>query len=171
MDVLRRFIRQGKPVVGIRTASHAFTLDRSRQQMPEGGYQEWLDFDREIFGCHYHSYFKDEVPRMAQVDPSAEQLPIMTGISREPFLPGSNVYKLLPLEVGATAGATSVPVKNEPLQPVAVTFLRADGGRSFYTSLGHVDDFQNPTFLRLLVNAIHWAAEAPIDEIDSIPSH
>jgi type 1 glutamine amidotransferase len=30
------------------------------------------------------------------------------------------------------------------------------GGRVFYTSLGHPDDFRQPSFLRLLVNAIFW---------------
>jgi len=31
------------------------------------------------------------------------------------------------------------------------------GGRVFYTSLGHPDDFHQPCFLKLLVNALFWA--------------
>ncbi|MGV2332606.1 MAG UNVERIFIED_CONTAM: ThuA domain-containing protein [Planctomycetaceae bacterium] len=30
---------------------------------------------------------------------------------------------------------------------------RADGGRTFYTSLGHVGDFAQPAFRQLLLNA------------------
>ncbi|MFT5411914.1 MAG: type 1 glutamine amidotransferase, partial [Verrucomicrobiales bacterium] len=37
-------------------------------------------------------------------------------------------------------------------------FKRKDGGNSFYSSLGHVDDFQVPAFVKLLRNGICWAA-------------
>ncbi|MFZ2641325.1 MAG: hypothetical protein WA117_10040 [Verrucomicrobiia bacterium] len=33
----------------------------------------------------------------------------------------------------------------------------AKQARVFFTSLGHVDDFQNPGFRRLLVNGVAWA--------------
>jgi type 1 glutamine amidotransferase len=31
--------------------------------------------------------------------------------------------------------------------------------RIFYTSLGHPDDFQNPTFRKLLLHGLCWALE------------
>jgi hypothetical protein len=31
----------------------------------------------------------------------------------------------------------------------------------FYTSLGHIDDFDEPGFRRLLVNAVLWALDRP----------
>jgi type 1 glutamine amidotransferase len=40
-------------------------------------------------------------------------------------------------------------------EPVAWTNVH-NGGRVFYTSLGHVDDFQDPQFNRLLTNAVLW---------------
>jgi type 1 glutamine amidotransferase len=43
-------------------------------------------------------------------------------------------------------------------EPVSWTFTRKDGGKSFYTSLGHKDDFTNPAFTTMLTNAVHWAA-------------
>jgi type 1 glutamine amidotransferase len=49
-------------------------------------------------------------------------------------------------------------VPGQPAEPVAWTFQRADGGRSFYMSMGHPGDFENPAFVRLLTNAIAWAA-------------
>src|SRR5690606_32282072 len=45
----------------------------------------------------------------------------------------------------------------EPPQPLAWTFIRSDGGRAFYTSLGHVDDFKQSQFEALLSAGIHWA--------------
>ena len=35
-------------------------------------------------------------------------------------------------------------------------FSRADGGKSFYTSLGHINDFHGPVLPPLLLNAIEW---------------
>ena len=49
-------------------------------------------------------------------------------------------------------------IPDKPSEPVAWTFKRADGGKSFYTSLGHPSDFKNPAFRLLLANAIRWAA-------------
>jgi hypothetical protein len=43
-------------------------------------------------------------------------------------------------------------------EPVSWTFTRKDGGKSFYTSLGHKDDFANPVFTTMLTNAVYWAA-------------
>ena len=36
------------------------------------------------------------------------------------------------------------------------------GGRVLYTGLGHPDDFDDPQFITLLVNAIHWAMDRPV---------
>ena len=43
----------------------------------------------------------------------------------------------------------------EPAEPVA--WINEGKRRVFYTSLGHRDDFANPDFRRLLVNATLWA--------------
>ena len=47
-----------------------------------------------------------------------------------------------------------------PLEPVTWTNTHIGGGRVFYTSLGHPDDFQMPAFRDLLLNGIRWASEA-----------
>ena len=31
----------------------------------------------------------------------------------------------------------------------------------FFTSLGHIDDFQNPVFRKLLANGVFWTLENP----------
>jgi type 1 glutamine amidotransferase len=38
------------------------------------------------------------------------------------------------------------------------------GGRVFYTSLGHPDDFKQPAFGVLLRNAVYWAAGVPVEK-------
>jgi type 1 glutamine amidotransferase len=42
-------------------------------------------------------------------------------------------------------------------EPVAWTHPH-QGGRVFYTSLGHPKDFADENFVRLLVNALFWTA-------------
>jgi type 1 glutamine amidotransferase len=46
---------------------------------------------------------------------------------------------------------------DEHEEPVAWTRMHR-GGRVFYTSLGHQQDFREVDFLRLLANAVFWAA-------------
>ena len=76
------------------------------------------------------------------------------------FKQGGSLYRTSPLAKGTTVLAIG-PAEGQPEEPVAWTFERADKGRSFYTSLGHVDDFENPAFVHLLVNGLHWAAGIP----------
>jgi type 1 glutamine amidotransferase len=45
----------------------------------------------------------------------------------------------------------------EATEPITWTRMHK-GGRVFYTSLGHPDDFQIESFRRLLANALFWAA-------------
>lgn len=47
---------------------------------------------------------------------------------------------------------------NHPPEPVAWTNIREDGGRVFYTSLGHASDFEEAGFRQLLNNAIAWCS-------------
>jgi hypothetical protein len=58
---------------------------------------------------------------------------------------------------GAQAGATV----SSGFNPVAWTRVRPDGGRTFYTSMGHPDDFEVAAFRRLLVNGIYWTLKQP----------
>src|SRR5262249_2872175 len=48
--------------------------------------------------------------------------------------------------------------------PVAWTYHTKAGGRSFYTSMGHPEDFSVESFQRLVVNGIHWTLGKPVPE-------
>jgi hypothetical protein len=50
---------------------------------------------------------------------------------------------------------------DKPEEPIAWTHAYM-GGRVFYTSLGHPDDFETPAFRRLLLNGVFWALDRPI---------
>lgn len=71
---------------------------------------------------------------------------------------GGSLYKTSPLAGGTTVLLTGRVEGREPPEPVAWAFTRPGGGRTFYTSLGHADDFELPDFQRLLLNGVYWAA-------------
>jgi type 1 glutamine amidotransferase len=146
-DQLKKFqnyFASGKPVVGLRTASHAF--------------QNWLVFDKEVLGGNYQNHYgKDLLPRVT-VHPAAMRHPILRGVP-EAFASAGSLYRNTPLQTNTTVLLTAtIP---EHIEPVAWTHDYR-GARVFYTSLGHPKDFEDEAFRRLLINAIQWALNRPM---------
>ena len=162
MAAVRRFVRAVKAVVGIRTASHAFS---PAKDVVRAGAAEWPEFDHEVLGGNYHGHYAGKgaakTHTRIRVVEAAKQHPVVTGIPTEELAVASWLYKTSPLAPQATVLLTG-RVDNEPAEPAAWTFIRHDGGRTFYTSLGHLDDFAMPEFQRLLLNGIYWAAKLPV---------
>jgi len=172
MALLRDFVRSGKPVVGIRTASHAFALAEGKR--PAEGFEDWATFDADVFGGRYHGSYPDRlrgslsIPEKAFASQHAEDSPARILYSNEemdfPF-GEEHLYKLGPLESGTTLLLEGT-VEGHPPEPVAWTFRRPDGGRSFYVALGEYHDFANLRFRSFLKRGVYWAAGRKIaDEI------
>jgi nicotinamidase-related amidase/type 1 glutamine amidotransferase len=153
LDIVRKYIAAGKPAVGIRTASHAFSL-RKGETPP--GHAQWTELDAEVWGGHYTNHYGNDLK--CEVTPTAEAAshPIMAGVAAKPFTAGGSLYQTAPLASGTTVLMTG-KVHAKDAEPVSWTFTRKDGGKSFYTSLGHIDDFKNPVFTTMLTNAVYWA--------------
>ncbi len=152
---VRAFVASGKPMIGIRTASHAFSLRDN--QAPVAGAAAWPEFDAEVWGGNYTGHFDNDL--QAHLEPIAADAkhPILTAANlTSEFLPAGSLYRTAPLLPG-TQLLLSANVEGQTAQPLAWTFVRNDSGRSFYTSLGHVDDFAQPQFEALLSAGIHWA--------------
>jgi len=155
-EVIRRYVLAGKPVVGIRTASHSFALGKGQTLV--AGNVDWPQFDAEVIGGNYANHHAKGPPaHVVLADASVAKNPILDGVSI-PFDSESSLYKNTPLRPGAKALLTA-SIPNQPPEPVAWTFTRPDGGRTFYTSLGSPSDFKNDSFVRLLRNGIVWAAK------------
>ena len=156
LDALRRFAASGKPMIGIRTASHAFSL-RGNAAPPEG-LADWPEFDAEVWGGSYTNHYGNSLQNTVQIAEEQSDHPALQGVRTDPFPVGGSLYIAAPLKERTTVLMTGRVEGQEP-EPVAWTFERASGGRSFYTSLGYRSDFEsNPDFQRLLVNGIYWAA-------------
>ena len=160
LDLIRQHIAMGKPIIGIRTASHAFepkTLDRN------AGQDQWVDFDGEVLGGNYTGHHGANIPTFAIIDAEIKH-PILTGIAPGEWKVGSSLYKSAPLKSKAVPIAFGRAEKVETKEPIAWTYTNEGNGRVFYTSLGHVDDFKIPGFRKLLRNGILWAVNVPIPE-------
>lgn len=151
LDLIRGHVAAKKPVIGIRTASHAFHL---RNQPPPRGLADWPDIDAVVFGGSYSNHHGHTLKSTIWPLPAAKDHPILKGIAAAEFPGGGGLYQTSPLKPGATEllrGKVEGVVGHEP---VAWTFTREDTGRSFYTSLGHPDDFTRAEFRALLKNAL-----------------
>jgi len=159
LEIIRRHVAAGKPVVGIRTASHAFALRANAKEKPTGA--QWPAFDAEVIGGNYTNHHGSGPATTATLAPGAKaDHPTLRGVTL-PFTSKASLYKNTPLQPGAQPLLMG-EIPGKPAEPIAWTFTRKDGGRSFYTSLGGVEDFKNPAFVQLLRNAIVWAAaQAP----------
>ena len=155
LDAVRAFLAAGKPLIGIRTASHAFAL-MPKAVLADPKLAVWPEFDAAVLGGHYTGHHgKDKVA--VTFAPGAEAHPILAGIAAGALAGNGGMYKNTPLEKAATPLLTGT-IPEQPSEPVAWTHLQGPKqGRVFYTSLGHPDDFQNPAFRRLLLNGITWA--------------
>lgn len=147
LNRFKSYFASGRPVVGIRTASHAF--------------QNWLEFDGLVLGGHYTGHFGKEAGAMKlRFADGATANPILRGLSTAQWDTSAWLYKTSPLAKTATQLLFG-QLGNNPPEAIAWTNVH-NGGKVFYTSLGHPDDFKSPAFRRLLVNGICWAAEKPI---------
>jgi type 1 glutamine amidotransferase/nicotinamidase-related amidase len=153
LDMLRAHLDAGKPLMGIRTASHAF---HTRGKHPEGR-AGWEKFDPEVLGGNYKGHHGKKPRVKVTVVDAAEDHPILKGVKG--FSSPGSLYRVRPLAKTAVPLLTGAIPDAEP-EPVAWTNTYGKS-RIFYTSLGHADDFNEASFNRMLVNALFWALDRP----------
>jgi type 1 glutamine amidotransferase/nicotinamidase-related amidase len=164
LDAVRAHLDAGRPLVGIRTACHAFALaPRDRANLatrPE--LAEWPEFDPAVFGGHYTGHHGADVITRITVAAGAADHPILTGIDPSKLVGHGSLYQVSPL-ASTTTPLLFGTVPDHPAEPVAWTHAYGPKrARVFYTSLGHPDDFADPQFRRLLLNAILWGLDQRI---------
>lgn len=163
MAAVRAHLEAGKPLVGLRTASHAFApRDAERERALARGLADWPEFDAEVLGGNYRGHHGAGPVTQLRAAPGAAQHPLLTGMDLSQVTGRGSLYRSGPIAADAEAILIG-EIPGQPAEPVAWT--RRFGprqARMFYTSLGHPDDFAQAGFRRLLLNGILWALALPV---------
>jgi hypothetical protein len=179
MKEIADYVESGRPVIGLRTATHAFNV-KGKKKYSRYSYnnKEWDGgFGRQVLGetwiSHHGSHGKESTRGL--IAPGAESHPILKGIKEGEIWGPTDVYGVrLPLtgdskplvmgQVVEDMTPTGKPVagkKNDPMMPIAwvKTFTGESGkpARIFTTTMGAATDLASPGTRRLLVNATYWA--------------
>jgi type 1 glutamine amidotransferase/nicotinamidase-related amidase len=163
LDAIRAHLEAGKPLVGIRTASHAF----APRGEDAGRGAAWPTFDPEVLGGNYNNHHAAGIKTLVRAALGEGINPLLIGVKLDAFTSAGSLYKVSPLK--STARPVLIgSIPDKPAEPVAWTHsFGPKQARVFYTSLGHPDDFNNPSFRRLLLNGILWATGQPIPPADA----
>ena len=139
LERIKNYCQSGKPIVGVRTASHAI--------------QSWLDLDKEVLGGNYRGHYGEGPETEVKIFESAKDHPLLAGV--QPFRSAGSLYK----NEGIARDTQLLMTGKNPEATEPITWTRQyKGGRIFYTSLGHPQDFTEESFRRLLANALFWTA-------------
>ncbi len=174
------YAESGRPMMGLRTATHAFNLSGSAYQKYtwdnkspdyEGG------FGRQIFGETWIAHHADHGKQGTRgiIAAGQERNPVLKGIAPGSIYGPTDVYEVrLPLtgssvplvygQVLETLDPTAKAVegaKNSPMMPVAWTrsYVGSSGksARVFTTTMGASRDLLSEGVRRMLVNAVYWS--------------
>jgi type 1 glutamine amidotransferase len=174
MKHIVEYVESGRPIVGLRTSTHAFDLKSSSTYARWSWNSKTWDggFGRQVLGetwIAHHGEHGQQSTRGILVK-SAANHPILRGIRDGDIWGPSDVYEVrlplpgdcMPLVLGQVVEGMhpddppAVGKKNDPLLPVAwVKTYR--GARVFTTTMGASQDLLSEGLRRMLVNACYWA--------------
>lgn len=181
MQYIADYVDRGKPIVGMRTATHAFNNPKSEKyakfhwQSNVAGYEQ--GFGRQILGETWISHHGNHGSQSQRgvIVPGQESHPILKGIDPGDIWGPSDVYGVRlplpgdsqPLVLGAVLEGMKkddkpiAGAKNDPMMPIAwtKTYTGANGqvGRVFTTTMGASTDLIAEGTRRMIVNACYWA--------------
>lgn len=171
MQHIADYIEAGKPIIGMRTATHAFNGMKGKfAKYNNGGAKDYEGgFGRQVLGekwiSHHGAHGSQSTRGILNKDEAKH--PILTGIKDGDIWGPTDVYGANPLkpatilvhgQVLKGMKSTDEPLpgkKNEPMMPVAWT-REYKGGRIFTTTMGASQDLEAAGSRRMLVNAALW---------------
>ncbi len=150
MELIREHLQKGKPVLGIRTANHAFSVMEPSDILET--HEDWWEFVPEVLGHDNQGYGPEEYPVMVE----KHNHKIMRNWPDSPWKSQGNLYKVNPIDRKAKVLLTGSSAGLE--EPVA--WVRKSGkSKVLYTSLGFPTDFSKPHFIQFLYEGIDWLLE------------
>jgi type 1 glutamine amidotransferase len=165
LDLIQAYLDSGKPLVGFRTTSHGFKYDAADPRAKWNAFGQFAFGTPPGWGAGGHTHFGHNSSTDVSFATGAAGNPILDGVDPH-FHVRSWLYRVLPQYPPKDAtwllmGTAVNPDKTAEPNPIAWTWKTKQGARSFYTSMGHPEDFQVEAFQRLVVNAIFWGLNRP----------
>jgi hypothetical protein len=173
------YVESGRPIVALRTSTHAFDPKSSPTYARYGWRSDEWDggFGRQVLGETWISHHGEHGKQSTRgvIAPGMKDHPILRGIADGDIWGPTDVYGVRlplpgdsqPLVLGQVLEGmqpTDKPLegeKNDPMMPVAwiKTYTGKAGkpARIFTTTMGASQDLQSEGLRRLLVNACYWA--------------
>lgn len=167
LQLIQKYLDSAKPLIGFRTASHSFNYPKDNELAKWNAFGSWAFGTPPGWGADGHTHYGHTSSTDVSINAAAAKNPILTGVATN-FHVRSWLYHVLPNWPPSNAtqlliGRSVKPERGPAIDnPVAWTWKTKQGARSFYTSLGHPEDFQVEAFQRLVVNSIHWAIDKPV---------
>lgn len=141
LAILRDHWEKGKPIVALRTASHAFQ-------------QADIETFGKVLGGDYKGPGSYTAPFKAIAADTQKDHPILRGVGAINSRGCYNFGKLADKTV-----VLQIVESDKKIKAPATWVHEYNGGRMFYSTMGAPEDFQNENFRRLLFNAICWTAK------------
>jgi nicotinamidase-related amidase len=161
MQLIKDYVASGRPVLGLRTASHAF--DAKGNVPREGGGVEvarenasdllaqWPEFDEQVLGGNYQGHYGHlNTGTDITIVPGMENHPVLKGVT--PFNSPNWLYRNRPLRTPKAQVLLLGSNPGVPDEPVMWT----NGKNVIYTSLGHWDDWKIESFRTLMFNTFDY---------------
>jgi type 1 glutamine amidotransferase len=158
MAAIRAYLDAGKPLLGMRTANHAFIPKPN--EVVDPSLMPWPEFTDEVLGAPNKGYETKGLPYSVAAS-SGVSGPLLEGVNAAKILGYQSLYKVLPLAADVTPLLIGT-AKTETSPPMPVAWTRLYGAkkaRVFYTSLGAPEDMESSDLRRLLVNAVKWTLD------------
>ncbi len=170
MELIKAYMSSGKPLLAIRTSSHAF--DAKGNVSRSGGgvvasnipvsdqLAQWPEFDRDVLGGNYQGHY-GHLKKGTDVSlvPGMENHPLLKGVPGEGFISPGWLYINRPLRSSNVQVLLTGSIPGQPVQPL-LWINNSEKGKVIYTSLGHWDDWQIESFRNIMFNIVDFLLQS-----------
>ncbi len=171
MKYFDAYVKSKKPIIGFRTATHAFNIPAGRAYAKYGFQsKEWAGgFGRQILGETWIAHHGQHLVQSTRTEVASgmESHPLLRGVgsiwvpsdvyAATPLAPSTSLLLGIVLKGMKPTDLAEEGKQNNPKMPVV--WLR---DRVITSTLGSGLDFQDENLRRLTVNACHWLLNQPV---------
>jgi nicotinamidase-related amidase len=164
MAQIKAYVASGRPLLGIRTASHAFSANGN---VPRSGgnieaakenaseyLAQWTEFDKDVLGGNYKGHYGHlNTGTDVTLVPGMENHPVLKDVT--PFNSPNWLYQNRPLRTDKAQVLLLGSNPGVPDEPI----MWINGKNVIYTSLGHWDDWKIESFRNLMFNTVNYLLE------------